>query len=140
LGLKPSDTEVAEWRYGPTGKKMTQNEQLALLESALKGSTSEWRLKVLSLIQKIEPGQLISYGNLARWANKEYGLDIVPRNAAWLRKQIYWKIGHDTDIPLHRVANDGDLKSSRDHPVTQHINKHKRSAEGSLYNPVWLRK
>ena len=66
LGHQPSDIEIAEWRYGARGRKMTKSEQLTLLEAALKGSNNEWRLKVLALIQRLEPGQLISYGNLAR--------------------------------------------------------------------------
>lgn len=140
LGRRPADQELAQWLYGASGRKLTEDEQLTLLESALKGSSNEWRLKVLSLVRQIPPGSLISYGNLARWANKEFGLDIGPRNAAWLRKKIYWIVGHDTSIPIHRIANDGDTKSTRDHSITQHINRHKRSEEGSFYNPVWLHK
>jgi alkylated DNA nucleotide flippase Atl1 len=136
----PTDAEIRGWLHGPAGKPLTETEQIALLERELRGSPNEWRLKVLALIRRVPSGCLISYGNLARWANKEYGLDTGPRNTAWLRKKIYGVIGHDTDIPIHRVANDGDTSSSLDHPVTQHINRIKRGEEGSLRSPVWLHK
>lgn len=140
LGHKPTAQEVALWLYGPGGRMLMEDEQIALLEVALRGSHDEWRLKVVGLIRQVPTGCLISYGNLAKWARQEFGLDIGPRNAAWLRKKIYWTVGHDTDIPIHRVANDGDTRSTRDHPVTQHINRYKRSAEDSLDHPVWLHK
>lgn len=138
LGHTPDETEVLQWLYGPGHTPLSEAEQISLLEKELSGSANEWRLKVLSLIQQIPSGSLISYGNLARWANREYGLDLGPRNTAWLRKKIYWIIGHSTDIPIHRVANDGDTRSALDHPVTQEINRRKRGAEGSLHHPTWI--
>lgn len=138
LGYQPNEQEVVKWSYGRAGKKLTQEEQLAYLESAFQGENRKWRLQVLNIICQIKPGQLISYGNLAHQANRQYGLNIGPRNAAWLRKQIYLAVGHDTAIPIHRVANEGDTQSIRDHPVTQHINQHKRTEEGSFCDPIWL--
>ena len=137
---KADEEEIAHWLYGESKEKLTHDEQLALLEPTLKECPNEWQWKVLGLIEQIPEGHLISYGNLARWAKKELGLDITPRNTAWLRKKIYWMVGHDTEIPIHRVASDGDTKSTRDHAVTRNINRHKRGAEGSLNNPVWLQK
>ena len=117
---------------------MTHDEQVTLVESHLAGSPNDWQRKVFRLILAIPSGHLISYGNLARWANQEHDLRLRPRNTAWLRKHIYHIIGHDTEIPIHRVANEGDVKSTRDHEYTQEINHKKRSAEGSLHNPIWL--
>ena len=140
LHRTPTEAEAAGWLNGPDRKSRTMAEQLAVLESALRGSPEEWRVKVLHQILHIPEGQLISYGDLARWANQENGLSIGPRNVAWLRKKIYIIIGHDTEIPLHRIAKDGDLQSVNDHPITQHFNRFKRSAEGSLNASAWLKK
>ena len=125
---------------------MTYQEQVDLVQSKLVGSPQDWQLKVFSLILEIPPGHLISYGNLARWANQKFGLQLRPRNTAWLRGKIYGILcgksghvtGHETDIPIHRIANEGDLKSSKDHEYTQEVNHRRRSAEGSRYNPVWI--
>ena len=125
---------------------MTYQEQIDLVQSKLAGSPKDWQLKVLSLILDISPGHLISYGNLARWANQKFDLRLRPRNTAWLRGKIYGilcgesghVIGHATDIPIHRIANEGDLKSSKDHEYTQEVNHRRRSAEGSRHNPVWI--
>ena len=140
IGHKPDDEEAAHFLYGSSNAKLTEAEQVALLEPALKDSPDEWQFKVLGLIQQIPTGHLISYGNLARWAKNEYGLKLTPRNTAWLVKKIYYLIGHDTDIPLHRVASTDDAKSARDSAVTQRFNRHKRTAEGSFHHPVWLQK
>ena len=127
---------------------MTHKGQIALVQSRLAGSPSDWQLKVFSLINDVDipPGHLISYGNLARWANHQFGLQLRPRNTAWLRGKIYHiltsesdhVLAHATDIPIHRVANEGDLKSTKDHEYTQKVNHEKRSAEGSRYYPVWI--
>ncbi len=122
---------------------MTYDEQVALVGHKLAGSPNDWQLKVFALVLLLKPGELISYGNLARWANEKHGLQLRPRNTAWLRKHIYHILGTNgqgIQIPVHRVANEGDLKSTRDHAETQEINHAKRSAEGSLYHPVWLNK
>ena len=118
---------------------MTTDEQISLVRSTLSGSPHNWQLKVFDLIRRIPSGYLISYGELARWANREYNLQLCPQNTAWLRKALYHIIGHDTDIPLHRIATQWDAESSKDHPYTQQINRQKRMAEGTYPHPKWYR-
>ena len=118
---------------------MTHEEQVTQVESQLAGAPGEWRLKVFSLICRVPPGYLISYGELARWANREYGLRLNPRNTAWLRGQIYGIIGHDTQIPIHRIATQGDAESTKDHEYTQKVNREKRMGEGTYPHPKWYR-
>jgi len=121
---------------------MTREEQMALVKSKLAGSPNEWRLKVFSLIndENIPSGYLISYGELTRQANREFGLRLGPRNTAWLRGKLYGIVGHETDIPIHRIATQGDAASTKDQPETQQVNREKRTAEGSYPNPKWLAK
>ena len=116
---------------------MTHEEQLALVVSKLNGSPNDWQNKVFSLIQRIPSGYLVSYGHLAQWANRQYGLTLGPRNTAWLRGKLYGILGHDTDIPIHRIATQGDPNSTKDHPYTQTINREKRTAEGTYPTPTW---
>ena len=118
---------------------MTHEEQIALVESKLAGSPNDWRRNVFDLILRIPAGYLISYGDLARWANREHGLHIGPRNAGWLRARIYDIVGHETDIPIHRIATQGDAESTKDQPYTQVVNRQKRTAEGTYPHPKWYR-
>jgi len=118
---------------------MTYQEQVTLVESGLAGSSDDWRVKVFRLIQRIPAGHLISYGELARWANQEFGLHLNPRNMAWLRGQIYGIIGHETEIPIHRIATQGDTESTKDHEYTQQVNREKRTAEGTYPHPKWYK-
>lgn len=121
---------------------MTHEEQKALAESRLAGSPNEWQLKVFSLIndENIPSGYLISYGELTWRANQTFGLNLRPRNTAWLRGKIYGIVGHETDIPIHRIATQGDAESTKDQPETQKVNKAKRTTEGSYPNPKWVAK
>ena len=138
LGYVPTEQEVRDHLWARSGRKLSEAEQVTWLESRLSGSPGDWRLKVLGLIRQIPKGSLVSYGVLAARANREFGLSIGPRNAGWLRKRIYHEIGHDTEIPIHRVANAGDAHSTRDHPITQEINRRKRGREGSFPQPTWV--
>lgn len=137
LGYEPSPQELRLWLYGPSGVARREAEQMVLLERVLKAPRKEWRLQALRIIRQIPSGSLISYGNLAAWTNQEYGTSITPLNTAWLRKKIYHTIGHATDIPIHRIATDGDTRSINDEKVTQEFNRRKRMTEGSLYRPHW---
>ena len=137
IGYEPSPQELKGWLYGPSGLPKSEAEQIALLERVLKEPGKHWRLQALHMIRQIPSGSLISYGNLAEWTNQEYGTSIVAQNTAWLRKRIYHTIGHATDIPIHRIASDGDTQSLNDEKVTQEFNRRKRMAEGSLYYPHW---
>lgn len=116
---------------------MTREEQIALVNANLAGSPNDWQRKVFSLILRIPSGYLISYGQLARCANREYNLNLVPRNMAWLRGKLYSILGHDTDVPLHRIATQGDAESMKDQPETKTVNRNKRSAEGTYPTPRW---
>lgn len=118
---------------------MTHEEQIALVESRLTDSPNDWQLKVFSLIndKNIPPGYLVSYGELARQANREFGLQLGPRNTAWLRGRLYGIVGHEANIPIHRIATQGDAESTKDHPYTQQVNREKRTAEGSYPKPKW---
>ena len=116
---------------------MTHDEQVALVEAKLKDSPNDWQNKVFSLILKIPSGYLISYGHLAHWANREYDLNINAQNTAWLRKRLYGILGHETDIPIHRIATQGDAESTKDHSYTQTVNREKRTAEGTYPVPKW---
>jgi len=121
---------------------MTHEEQITLVKANLAGSPNEWQLKVFSLFndKDIPSGYLISYGELARQANHKFGLRLGPRNVAWLRGKLYGILGHDTDIPIHHIANQDDAESTKDHPHTQKINREKRTAEGSYPKPKWVTK
>lgn len=116
---------------------MTHEEQIALVDEKLAGSPNDWQRKVFSLILNIPFGYLVSYGQLAHCANGEYGLTLGPRNTAWLRGKLYGILGHDTDIPIHRIATQGDAESTKDQPHTKVINRHKRMAEGTYPTPKW---
>lgn len=117
---------------------MTHEEQIALVDAKLVGSPNDWQRKVFSLILKIPSGYMVSYGQLARCANQEYDLNLGPRNTAWLRGKLYGIVGHDTDIPIHRIATQGDAESTKDQPYTKIVNRDKRSAEGTYPTPKWF--
>jgi alkylated DNA nucleotide flippase Atl1 len=137
LDYDPTEQEVRYWLYGRKGEPQTEEQQAAFVESQLKGSPNDWKVKTFHLIHKIPRGYLITYGDLAKWVNKEYGLKIISQNTARLRGEIYDLIQHDTDIPIHRIAKKGDTESSYDHKVTQQFNRRKRGDEGTLRNPKW---
>lgn len=132
-------TKPCSGRYSEK-KRMTHQEQVSLVEAKLAGSPNEWQVKVFSLILEIPSGYLISYGELARQANRKFNLQLGPRNTAWLRGKIYGILGHETDIPIHRIATQGDAGSTKDHPYTQRVNREKRTAEGNYPNPKWYTK
>jgi alkylated DNA nucleotide flippase Atl1 len=115
------------------------NNELGLIESELRSSKNQWRWKVTSLITEIPSGYLITYGELANCAKKEHGLNIQARNVAWLRKRLYGILGHDTEVPLHRIAKKGDVGSWADSEKTRSYNNRLRADEGSLQNPKWYR-
>jgi alkylated DNA nucleotide flippase Atl1 len=117
---------------------MTHDEQIALVDAKLAGSPNDWQRKVFSLILRIPSGYLISYSQLAHCANKEFGLNLGPRNTAWLRGKLYGILGHDTDIPIHRIATQGDAESTKDHPYTQSVSREKRTAEGTYPILRWF--
>lgn len=120
-------------------EEKTKSDHISLVRSKLTGFLSEWQLKVFQLIQKIPPGVLISYGELARWANRRFGLKVNARNTAWLRNEIYQIVGNETEIPIHRNANEGDAETTKDSKNVQMVNKRKRLAAGSYPTPRWFR-
>lgn len=110
----------------------------AEVERELRQSKDEWEHKVYLLILEIPSGHVITYGGLARRANALHDLNIVPRNVANLRRKLYGWLTHDTDVPLHRIATQGDAQSKFDQPLTQQYNERLRTAEGSWPQPQWL--
>ena len=108
------------------------------IEKELRKSKDEWEFNVYQLIKEIPKGCVITYGGLAKRTNARFGLNINPRNVANLRRKLYGLLTHDTDIPLHRIAKQGDSKSKYDRPETQVYNQRLRSAEGSWPEPTWL--
>ena len=116
------------------------------LESQLRNSKNEWQFKVYRLIKTCIPrGHVITYGGLAKRANKKYGLNINARNTAKLRDMLYvYFPSHSAipygELPLHRIAKKGDSTSKWDSPMTQKDNKRLRSQEGSWPEPLWLYK
>lgn len=101
---------------------------------------TDWEQKVKQLINDdiIPSGYLISYGRLAELVNQKHGLNIGPRNVAYLRRKLYGILGHQTNVPLHRIAKKGDVKSLFDSERTRKENNLRRGKEGSLTNPKWV--
>jgi len=89
-------------------------------------------------ISLIPSGYLATYGLIANIVNQKYNLNINARNAAHYRKKLYWLLSHDAEIPLHRVASQGDVRSEKDSEETRTKNNKLREEEGSLNNPLWL--
>ena len=122
LGHAPTQREIQQWLWSGRRAGLSLPDQIALVVAGLGRSEEDWRVKVFGLIQQIPHGHLVSYRELAAWANRKHGLRINPRNVAWLRRRIYQTVGHDTDLPIHRIANAGDTTSEHDHKVTQAFN------------------
>ncbi len=111
--------------------------ELAKIESFLKEPENEWRWHATQVIAEVPSGYLATYGAIADAVNKRHGLGIIGRNVGWLRKKLYEKFTHYTEVPLHRIAKDGDVGSLHDSSETKLRNDHLRSKEGSLENPKW---
>lgn len=139
-GSSPTDEEINVHLWGAIGRKTTEAEQVAFVEARLGNALNGKGKAAISVIRRIPAGSLITYGNLARWMNSEYGTSLGPRNLATFRKQMYGLLGHDTEIPIHRIVKEGDIHSKKDHEVTQEINRVKRTEEGFFKRPVWIEK
>lgn len=111
--------------------------ELQRFEKQLRNSKDEWQWHVTRIITEIPSGQLATYGCITEIANQCFGHTLIPRNVAWLRKHLYGLLSHDTQVPLHRVAKDGDVESLADSDKTKVYNDRLRRQEGSLENPVW---
>ncbi len=112
-------------------------EELQSIEEQLRNSKDEWRWHVTCIIAEIPSGHLATYGCIAKIANQSFGHTLIPFNVAWLRRHLYGLLTHDTQVPLHRVAKVGDVKSCADSDKTKEYNDRLRGQEGSLENPVW---
>ena len=95
-----------------------------------------WELDVANIITEIPSGRLATYGCLARFAAKRYGHN---ENAALavanFRNKLYGLLGHDTTLPLHRIATQDDRHSRKDSPTTKSYNDRLRAREGTLDLP-----
>jgi len=107
-------------------------------ENELRKSKNEWEFKVYQLIKRIPKGCVITYGGLAKWVNRNHRLKIIARNIGNLRNKLHDFLGHDSDLPLHRIAKKGDARSEYDSPKTRKYNQGLRTAEGSWPEPTWL--
>jgi alkylated DNA nucleotide flippase Atl1 len=115
------------------------DEELRSIERDLRNSPSEWQWHVARAICQIPRGNLATYGDIAKVVNYRHGLRINARNVAWLRRKLYVLLSHDTKVPLHRVAKNGDVESLADSEITRNYNDRLRDKEGSLNHPVWWR-
>ncbi len=96
-----------------------------------------WRRITFEEISRIPSGYLATYGRIAEKTN-ERGHGISARNVAWLRERLYQVLGHETRVPLHRVAKQYDVDSLHDSEETKQINDVKRRTEGFFAHPRWL--
>ncbi|MCF8308087.1 MAG: MGMT family protein [Bacteroidales bacterium] len=110
---------------------------LQAISENLKSSKNQWEWIIVQIICEMPYGKSASYGTIAEFANKNKNLPIIPRNLAILRNKLYSKLGYDTEVPLHRVANIGDFNSNYDSEETKFVNDINREQEGSLNNNSW---
>ena len=112
-------------------------EELRSIETYLRNSKNNWRWHTAQIISEVPTGNIATYGAIAEAVNRRHNLNISSRNVAWLRGKLYELLGHDTIVPLHRIAVAGDVNSKRDSETTKSYNDRLREKEGSLENPVW---
>ncbi len=101
------------------------------------GGNNSWRRKGYEIIVSIPSGCLATYGRIAEILQQQ-GFTVSPRNIAWLRQRLYYLLGHNTSLPLHRIAKSGDIHSLHDSEDTRSYNERKKSEEGFYSNPKWL--
>ena len=111
--------------------------ELRNIEEKLKKSENQWHWHVAQAISEVPRGYLATYGAIAEVVNQDYHLNIGARNVAWLRKKLYSLLSHNTKVPLHRIAKEGDVESLGDSETTKMYNDRLREEEGSLANPKW---
>ncbi len=108
------------------------------LRTWLMSSPTEWRWKTYQRMSRIPRGKLATYGRIAELVNHDHNLHIHARNVAWLRRELYGWLSHNTDFPLHRISKADDVESLHDSRKTKQYNDRLRKAEGSLQHPRWL--
>ena len=83
--------------------------------------------------------RLATYGCLASIYHRRHGHQIGALTVANARKWLYGLLTHDTRVPLHRIASEGDLHSKNDSPETQCYNRVLRGREGTYdgHDPWW---
>lgn len=107
------------------------------LESYLSGA--EWRRHAFNAIDAIPYGHVATYGFIAKQVESQTGTNPGPRNIGELRRTLYGILTHDTALPLHRVAKQGDAQSNYDSEETKKINTQRRDDEGFFDNQRWLK-
>ncbi len=101
---------------------------------------TEWEWNVAQIILEIPPGRLVTYGCLAKVAAQRHGNCSTKayRAIGNLRMKLYGLLTHDTKVPLHRIATQGDLYSENDSNKTRRENKKRRTEERTPYdNTAW---
>lgn len=136
-GVKKELSQYCSTSLKLKNKNIEMKKELQRFEKQLRNSKNEWQWHVTQIIAEIPPGHLATYGFIAKIANQRFGHAIISRNVAWLRVHLYGLLTHDTQVPLHRVAKVGDVKSLADSDETKKYNDRLRGQEGSLENPIW---
>jgi len=104
--------------------------------SQVANQLTPWEFHVAKIITEIPSARLLTYGCLARLAAERYGYkENAARAVANLRNKLYGLLGHDTTLPLHRIATQGDRHSRKDSAITKSYNDRLRAREGTLDLP-----
>lgn len=97
-----------------------------------------WRRHAYNEIKAIPSGYLASYGRIASLVGQKTGHNPGARSVAWLRRELYKILTHQTKVPLHRVAKAGDIHSLADSDDTKDFNDTIREQEGFFTDPKWI--
>ena len=119
------------------------NEGMDELEG-IRERLTDWEWDVAQVIREIPCRRIITYGCLARITAERdpehsYSPD-ASRAVGKLRRKLYrlLPLRHGTQVPLHRIAKQGDLCSRRDSEETREENNRRRDEEGTPRdNSAW---
>ena len=96
------------------------------------GKLTAWEMDVARIITEIPFGRMTTYGCLARIASERHRHSPnTARSVGNLRKKLYGLLRDDTEVPLHRIATQGDLRSAKDSVETTEDNERRRDREGT---------
>lgn len=105
--------------------------ELRSIETRLRNSPHEWKWYAAQFIAEIPSGKLTTYGCISDLIQHRHGYSPGPRQVGQLRGELYDLLGHETMVPLHRVAKQSDLLSAYDSPTTRQENDRRRDFEGT---------
>ena len=106
---------------------------------AISEQLTETQWKLVQIILEIPSSRLATYGCLALIYYRRHDHQISAQMVARTRKKLHGLLTHDTRVPLHRIASEGDLYSKKDSPETQCYNTVLRNREGTYHghDPWW---